>query len=286
MKKSLALVWVVAGLALAWGWSARAGETKATPAQPAAKANEATEDVRADIAKFKGFLGGELVSTSDTGLVLKVNSVTIVEGSQAKNPSALVGKPVALQFAAEKDAAGQARPAQWLADTARSVEKMKWLGGFGAFATPNQMVLNLGDAAGGGAMTATTVVLAGGTLTVGGAGGPQQQMTAQRAHGRIAIGGPDGGNVELLLPEIGEDEAEAAAEAAQDPAKRLPRLLVRAQADEKGTLVMDRMVPGSQTGHEWGAIPKIRVQAPPKAEPQAAPKAEPPTPPRKATTDF
>jgi hypothetical protein len=274
MRKSLAWVWAAAGIALAFGWSSPAAETKAAPVQPAATA-DVTQDVRPDVAKFKGFLGGELVSSSDTGLVLKVKSVTVVEGSQAKNPCALVGKQISLQFATEKDAAGKAQPAKWLADASRAIQKMPWLGGLGGFAMPNQMVLNLGE--GGGAVTATTVVVGGGTVTFGEAGGPQQQMMAPRVHGRVAIGGPDGGNVELLMPE-NDDEADAGKEAEPAPAKRLPRLLVRAQADEKGTLVMDRLVPGSQTGHEWGAMPKVRVQAPPKAVP--------PTPPRKETTDF
>jgi hypothetical protein len=265
MLRKRALVRVLACALLAIGtW----GQDVLVAGEATAGAEAKPEDIRPDIAKFKGFLVGEIVSVSDTGVVLKVRSVTIVEGSQAANPTRLLGREVPVEFATEKDKDGKEQPAKWLADTVRVAQKGVWLGGFGALGAPNQMVItNIGGMGREGVATAT-VVVGGGAVGVAGGAGEAGQGNAARVGGRIAIGGPDGAQIEVALP---EDEG-GAARPDEKGKKQAPRLLARVQADEKGTLVTDRVAPGTQVGHEWDTMPKVRmigVPAPPPQPPEA-----------------
>lgn len=254
MSRTRSFVRSLASLVLAGGvWTcAGAVAADATP-PPAGPAAAKTEDLRADLARFKGFLLGEIASVSDTGVVLRVKSVTVVEGSQAANPARLLGREMPIQFATEKDKEGKDKPIKSLADTARAAQKMGWLSGFGAFAMPTEMVItDLGEK--GQAAAATSMVIVGGTHTTvtAVAGGPGQG--AAHVEGKIAVGGPDGAQIEIPLP-----APEGAAEGKEKDKKQAPRLLARVQADEQGTLVADRVAPGRQPGHEWDAMPRIRI---------------------------
>lgn len=274
MLRKRSLLRVLMGIVItsgAWGWDALAADA----AKAGAEAKP--EDVRPDIAKFKGFLVGEIVSVSDTGVVLKVKSVTIVEGSQATNPARLIGREIPVQFATEKGKDGKEQPVKWLVDTVKAAQRMGGLAGLGVFTMPNEMVItNIGGAGKEGGATTTTIVMGGAHVAVAaGAGGVAEPGKAARTGGRITIGGPDGAQIEVPLPGdagvVRPDEKDK---------KQAPRILVRVQADEKGTLVMDRAVPGAQPGHEWDSMPKIRLLNVPEVQPPQRPE------PKGKGTDF
>jgi hypothetical protein len=260
MAGKQAWLWALVSVGLMGGWAAFAAEE----AKP--------QDIRPDIAKFKGFLAGEIVSASDTGLVLKIKSVTMVEGSQAANPGVLLGRDVPIQFAMEKDKDGQEKPAKWLADAVKAIQKSKWLGRFGALGTPGEMIIT--DAGAGGQAGGAMVVMQGTgvAVTAGGQGG----QGVPQVQGKISIGGPDGAQIEVPLPGVGpgddEDAGRPGDKGQKQEAKDVPRLLVRVQADDKGTLVLDRVMPGAPTGHDWRAIPKVRLVTPKVLQPAAPPK--------------
>ena len=241
MLRRKVLVRVLAGALLVSGaWcqdAVTAGEAKALPGDPAvaALAPEEAEDPAEALKGFKGFLVGELLKTSDEGLVMLVRAATLVEGSTAKNPGLLLGKETAIEFATEKDAQGNERPVPWLVTAAKRVGKMPIMA-FGGLGGDAVVIMNMpqgGEGALGNAvhMTARTM-----TMRVNG--------------NRIQIGG--GGDEEGAEPK---------------PEPKGPILTVRVNAGDDGKLVVDRLMPGSTPGHTWAAMPKLRFA---EGDPDAA----------------
>jgi len=185
-------------------------------------AKPGADELREALAGFRGFLVGQLVATNDEGLVLRVQAVTLVEGCTAKNPGILLGTEAPVQFATEKGEDGKERPAKWLVDTAKQLHKLPAIA-FGGFGGEDAVItMNVG----GGGNAATTAVA----------------VTTQRMTMRI-----DGAEVQ---PD------------AKDDAKGKPKgptITGRVQADEKGALVLDRVVPGSAPGATWTAIPRLQM---------------------------
>ena len=105
MNRRQVWVAVVASVVLACGaWMpnlALAAEAPEPAKAPAPKPEEVQEAVKG----FRGFLVGHVVSHNDTGIVLKVKAVTLIEGCQAKNPGILLGLETPVKLATEKGVA-------------------------------------------------------------------------------------------------------------------------------------------------------------------------------------
>jgi ferric-dicitrate binding protein FerR (iron transport regulator) len=248
MLRRQALVRVLAGVVLvsgAWGEDVlRAAEEKrivpaAEPqAAPAAKEDDA-EALKAALKGFRGYLVGQVIERTDTGMVLLVRSVTLVEGCTAEKPGLVLGRETPVRYATEKGEDGKERPVQELVDAVRHIERMPAFA-FGGMGGANAVVIMDAD---GGGDPGNAVKMMTRTMTM-------------RINGQeIRIGGEDGDG--------------------QKPEPKGPLATARILADEQGNLVMDRVMPGGQAYATWDGMPKLRfTNRARKAEPEA-PKPKP-----------
>ena len=182
-------------------------------------------DLAEALAGFKGFLVGDFLRTEGDGVVMLVRAVTLVEGSAAVNPAVLLGQETAIAFATETDDDGNERPRRALVRAVEHIRRM-----------PPIHFRGLGGNA--------VVIL--GAPQQGAAAGQNVQVAVQhmtvRAHG---IGMPLGGDAE---PDGDDGEGKP----------KGPLLTARVLAGDDGRLVVDRLLPGSNTAHAWGAMPKLQ----------------------------
>lgn len=235
-------------IGLLGGVPVAAGEEKPAPKEPPALTPEQLHEA---LAGFKGFLAGDVVKREKTGAVLFVRSVTIVEGSQAKNPALLLGREAPVDYATEKDEKGAERPMKALVGLMQRLEKLPFfaLGGPGG----GNMVIALDDGGAG--------------AVAGGANVQVHGVTLKATTMRMEVNGQQ--------IEIGGDDAEKGAGKAAKPKGPAATLRVKAAAD--GKLVSDRALPGLQPAATWDGMAKLQFAGVEEAaEPQEAPKEEKP----------
>lgn len=192
--------------------AARAGEGAAPVPKP--------DELAKALVGFRGFLVGQLVEANDDGVVLFVEAVTLVKGSQAPNPGILLGQKTTIKLATEKDDAGNDRPIAGLVQTARRLRDLP------------PMAFHLGPG-----NNAVVMVNPGGAPGQGGGPPPMIQMQAQNMIMQFQGGGP------------------APPDAGGEP--QGPIVTARVRADDGPALVMDRVLPGSHPAHRWDAMPKL-----------------------------
>ena len=199
------------GLAALVGWTvASAAEEKPPAAAPAAAKPEplTPEQLREALAGFKGFLAGEVVARRDTGLVLFVRSITLVEGNRAQNPGLLLSREAPVEYATEKDEKGDVQPRKSLVSLMERIEKLPAIA-FGVPGGGNIMIMmgDGGDAVGGAVVAEGHAEVHAGRIIRGGA--LRLEMNGQR----IQIGGePDDAKDALLKEKVHAFEARFEAE--------------------------------------------------------------------------
>ncbi len=211
------LVRVALGLVVGW-----AGVLVAAQEKPAAPT---PEQLREALKGFKGFIAGDVVKREKAGVVLFVRSLTLVEGNTARNAGVALGQELAVRYTTEKDERGIERPRKALTSLMQNLEKFP--------------VFMLGGPLGGNVM-----IMGDGGVAVAGAagGGDQGGVVRMEVNGaRIQLGG--------------DPDEEREKEKAAPP--RGPLVTLRVKAQEDGTLVADRAVPGMQPAATWHGMPKV-----------------------------
>jgi len=249
------------GLAALVGWTvASAAEEKPPAAAPAAAKPEplTPEQLREALAGFKGFLAGEVVARRDTGLVLFVRSITLVEGNRAQNPGLLLSREAPVEYATEKDEKGDVQPRKSLVSLMERIEKLPAIA-FGVPGGGNIMIMmgDGGDAVGGAVVAEGHAEVHAGRIIRGGA--LRLEMNGQR----IQIGGEP-------------DDAKDAPGAEKPDKPRGPAATLRVLAQDDGTLVMDRALPGMQPAATWNGMAVLhrgQMEAAPD-QPKEPPKEE------------
>ena len=216
------------------------GSAAAAEEKPA----NATPDQLVEALKgFKGFLAGDVVDRKDTGIVLFVRSITLVEGSQAKNPGILLSREATVQYATEKDEKGNERPMKSLVSLMARLEKLP--------------VFTFGGAGGGNVMI--------GVDDGAGAGVNIQRMTIKATTVQMEMNGQ--------RIKVGGDE-EKGARKVEKP--KGPAATVRVTAGGDGKLVADRGVPGLQPAATWDGMARVEFEdIKPAGEPQKKEGKEP-----------
>ena len=219
------------GIALCM-WLAGEGAVVAGEDKPPAPT---AEQLREALKGFRGYLAGDVVARDGAGLVLLVRSVTLVEGSQARNPGLLLGRETPIRYATEKDEQGKERPMKSLVELMTRLEKLPTFafGGMGG----GDVVIALGD--GGGAVG-------------GGADVQIHRMTVKAATMRMEMNGQ---RIQI------EGDEPAAQPAARHEKPRGPAATLRVQATDDGSLVADRALPGMQPAATWDGMAKLRIEA-------------------------
>jgi len=226
----------LAALVVAGGMAVAAGEKRPAEVKP--------DQLAQALRGFRGFLAGDVVDRGETGATLFVRSVTIVEGSRAKNPAILLGREAHVLYATERDKKGNERPMKSLVSLMQQLEKMPALA-IGAPGGGNVMIM-MGD--GGGAAAA-----AGGGIRMQGMMVKGAKMRLNINGAEIRIDGDE--DADEAAPAHGGADADAAA-AAKKP--KGPAATLRVKATGDGRLVADRALPGMQPAATWGGMPKMK----------------------------
>ncbi|MFW6108763.1 MAG: hypothetical protein ACOC8D_03005 [bacterium] len=241
MMRTPWVVWMVAAAMML-----ASGRALAAEAEKAAAAAAAQPDLAGALAGFRGFLVGELIESREKDATLFVRAVTIIEGSEATNPGLLVGRETPVAFATEENDDGDEQPVPGLVRAVEHIGRMPAVH-FGGL--------------GGNAVVITQEPWRG----AGGAGRNVQlkahRMVMRVNGGEVRIGGgPD------------DDEADDE-EPAREP--KGPLMTARVRAGDDGTLVMDRVAPGSTPAHTWRGMPEFRFADADDQEDEEGADAEP-----------
>ena len=240
------LLRALAGAALisgAWGQEiVQAGKKGVVPAAveakpakpPAAKEAEAPppEEIKAALKGFRGFIVGEIVGKSKTGIVLRIRAITLLKGCTAPNPSLALGQTTPVLYVTEKDGAGNQAPAENLLEAIERIEQMPAfaLGGFGG---ENAVVFMHW--------------------------GQKQGLRWAARTEKTVIRDPD-------VRVGGRDEDDDDADDDEKDKAKTPVVTARILANDDGDLVMDRVMPGGQSYATWNGVPTLHFAGAPKAK--------------------